>query len=137
MGVTIRRSAKEHPVKYLILIYSNPASMRVWEGFSDQQRADGFRHYAELHDDLVKSGELIAAEALADPSSGRRLPAAPDWAAMASDGPFAEAKEHLGGFFLVECDGMERAEEIARRIPEAPLGLVEIRPIMSYAPVEV
>jgi len=50
---------------------------------------------------------------------------------IASDGPFAEAKEQLAGFFLVECDSMQRAIEQAARIPEAGLGLVEVRPVMT------
>ena len=124
-------------MKFLILIYGNAKSRQTWESFSEEQRAEGLRHYAELHGDLVRNGELIAAEALGDPSTGRRLPAAPGWEAMASDGPYAEAKEHLAGFFLVECDGIDRATEIAKRIPESNLGLVEVRPMMSYTPVEV
>jgi hypothetical protein len=52
---------------------------------------------------------------------------------MASDGPFAEVKEQLAGFFLIDVESSERAIEIAGRIPEAGLGLVEVRPIMHYA----
>src|SRR3954464_13098242 len=93
-GDNRHRPPKEALMKYLILIYGNPKSRQTWESFSEEQRAEGLRHYAELHDDLVASGELIAAEALADPSAGRRLPAAPQWGGMSSDGPYAEAKEH-------------------------------------------
>ena len=49
---------------------------------------------------------------------------------MATDGPFAEVKEHLAGFFLVDCESFERAIEIAARVPEAELGLVEVRPVL-------
>jgi len=55
-------------VKYLILIHSNPASRAIWEGFSDEQRAEGFQTYGALYDDLAASGELIVSEALAHPS---------------------------------------------------------------------
>src|SRR4051812_27049010 len=82
------RRRRRHPMKYLILIYGNAKSRQTWESFSEEQRAEGLRHYAELHGDLVRNGELIAAEALGDPSTGRRLPAAPGWEAMASDGPY-------------------------------------------------
>jgi hypothetical protein len=50
---------------------------------------------------------------------------------------FVEVKEQLAGFFLVECDGTERAIEIAARVPEAALGLVEVRPIMHYSGLEM
>jgi hypothetical protein len=126
----------EAAVKYLILIHSNPQSRKIWEGFTDPQRAEGFGVYAALSDDLAESGELIATEALADPSLGRRLPATePGW--TTADGPFAEAKEHLAGFFLIDCESFDRALEIAARVPEAPLGLVEVRPILNYNGTEM
>lgn len=123
-------------MKYMILIHSNPQSREIWEGFSDAQRAEGYGVYAALNEDLVASGELIVSEALADASLSKRLPATEDLA-IPSDGPFAEAKELLAGFFLVECDSMDRAMEIAGRIPEAPLGLVEVRPVMDLSGLEM
>ena len=123
-------------MKYLILIHSNPQSREIWESFSDEQRSEGYAYYAALNDELVASGELIVAEALADPSTGHRLPAQAGSAVASSDGPFAEAKEHLAGFFLVQCEGMERALEIAARVPEADLGLVEVRPILNLNEAE-
>ena len=50
---------------------------------------------------------------------------------LTSDGPFAESKEVLAGFFLLECESLERAVEIAARVPEAELGLVEVRPALQ------
>jgi hypothetical protein len=126
----------EAPVKYLVLIYSNPASREIWEGFSDDQRADGFRYYNALAEELAASGELIVTEALADPSLTKRV-SVRDGRTVASDGPFAEAKELLAGFFLLECDSPERAVEIAARIPEAELGLVEVRPILQLGGMEI
>jgi len=117
-------------VKYLILIYSNPASRAIWEGFSDDQRAEGYRYYAALKDELASSGELVVTEALADASLTRRV-SVRDGRTVTSDGPFAEAKELLAGFFLVECQSMDRAVEVAARVPEAELGLVEVRPVLE------
>ena len=118
-------------MKYLILIHSNPQSREIWESFTDEQRTEGFAYYTALSDDLVSTGELVVTEALADPSMGTRLPAQAGSVVATSDGPFAEAKEHLAGFFLVQCDSMERALEIAARMPESELGLVEVRPVLS------
>jgi hypothetical protein len=126
----------EATVKYLILIYSNPASRKIWEGFSDAQRAEGYRYYAALNQDLAASGELIVSEALADPSLARRV-SLREGRPIASDGPFAEAKEQLAGFILIDCQSQERALAIAARVPEADLGLVEIRPVMDLGGMEM
>jgi hypothetical protein len=117
-------------VKYLIMIWQNPKSREIWESFSDAERAEGWRAYAELNESLIASGEMVISEALADPSQGRRLPAA-EGQSLVTDGPFPEAKEQLAGFYLVECESFERAIEIAARVPEASLGLVEVRPILA------
>ena len=123
-------------MKYLILIYSNPASREIWEGFSDDQRAEGFRYYAALADQLAASGELIVTEALADPSLTRRVSVL-DGQTLTTDGPYAEAKELLAGFFLLDCEGPERAVEIAAQIPEAAFGLVEVRPVLQLGGPEL
>jgi hypothetical protein len=117
-------------VRFLILIYSNPASRAIWEGFSEDQRAEGHRYYAALKDELAASGELVATEALADASLTRRV-SVRGGQTLTSDGPFAEAKELLAGFFLLECEDMERAVEVAARAPEAELDLVEVRPVLE------
>lgn len=123
-------------MKYLILIHGNPQSRKIWESFTDEQRGEGYAYYAALNDELVSSGEMIVSEALADPSLGKRLPADPGSVLTTSDGPFAEVKEHLAGFFLVQCESMDRALEIAARVPEADLGLVEVRPVLNLTGTE-
>ena len=123
-------------MKYLILIYSNPASREIWEGFSDDQRAEGYRYYAALTEELAAAGELIVSEALADPSLTTRVTVR-DGQTLTSDGPFAETKELLGGFFLLECESIERAVEVAARLPEAELGLVEVRPILQLGGMDM
>ena len=123
-------------MKYLIMIYSNPASREIWNGFTDAERAEGLRFYAALHEDIAASGELIVSEALADPSLSTQV-AVRDGRTVTTDGPFAELKEHLAGFFLVECASQERAVEIAARVPEAALGLVEVRPVLQLSGLEM
>ncbi|WP_203717337.1 YciI family protein [Asanoa siamensis] len=121
-------------MKYLIMVYGNPRSRAVWDSFTDEQRAAGMAEHTALRAAMDAAGELVLAERLEDPSTGTRLPAQP--AALAalglpSDGPFAEAKEHLAGFYLVDCASPERAREWAAGIPEAALGLVEVRPVWA------
>lgn len=113
-------------MKYVILIHSNPESRRIWASFSDAEKETGWKYYAALDAELAATGELIVSEALDDPATGKRVAAT-----MPTDGPFAEVKEHLAGFYLLECESMERAMQIAQRIPEAELGLVEVRPVIS------
>ena len=113
-------------MKYVVLIYGNPASRTAWEGMSDEQRAAGLALYQQLNDDLDASGERIVSERLAFPELTKRI-----GGGMITDGPFAEAKEFLAGFYLLDCDSEERALEIARRIPEASFGVVEVRPVMG------
>jgi hypothetical protein len=123
-------------MKYLILIYSNPKSRETWQAFSEAEQAEGWRAYAALTQDLTATRELLAAEALADAALGKRVTAS-GRGAMTTDGPFAEAKEQLAGFFLVQCDTPERAIEIAARVPEAEFGLVEVRPVMELGGMEM
>ncbi|HEX2036562.1 MAG TPA: YciI family protein [Chloroflexota bacterium] len=123
-------------MKYLILIYSNPKSREIWEGYTAAQRAEGLRAYAALSEDLAAAGELIVAESLADPSLAKRVTVR-EGRTMTSDGPFAEVKEHLAGFYLVECESMARAVEHAARVPEAAHGLVEVRPVLELKGLEM
>jgi hypothetical protein len=123
-------------MKYLILIYGNAESRAIWESFTDEQQAEGFAYYAKIGEELAASGELIVTEALADASETRRV-SVREGRTVATDGPFAEAKELLAGFFLVECESVDRAVEIAGRLPEAEFGLIEVRPVMDLGGLEM
>jgi hypothetical protein len=118
-------------VKYLIMIYTNTESREAWQAFSDADKKAGLDLYAALNEELAKSGEMIISEALALPSAGKRL-SVRDGQMITSDGPFAEVKEHLAGFYLVDCAGEERAMEIGARLPEAYAGYIEVRPVLEY-----
>jgi hypothetical protein len=119
-------------VKYLIMIYTNTESRRAWQAYSDAEKKAGLDIYAALNEDLAKSGEMIVSEALADPAEGKRV-LVRDGQLSTTDGPFAEVKEHLAGFFLLECESMDRAIEYAGRIPETDDGgYIEVRPVLSY-----
>jgi hypothetical protein len=119
-------------VKYVILIYSNPASREIWDGFSDAEQAEGYAYYAGLSDELADSGEMIVSEALADASLAKRVTVRAG-ETITTDGPFAEVKEQLAGFYLVDCETTQRAVEIAARMPEAELGLIEVRPVLDLS----
>jgi hypothetical protein len=122
-------------MKYMLLIYNNPQARQIWSELSEAQQADGLAAYAALNEELAASGELIVAEALADTSLAKRV-SVRDGQTLTGDGPFAEVKEFLAGFYLVECESIDRAVEIAERIPEVAVGLVEVRPVMTYSALE-
>ena len=123
-------------MKYLLLIYHNPGTRQIWETMSDEQRAEGPAAYRALNEELAASGELIVTEALADPPLAKRVTVR-DGQTLTSDGPFAEAKEQLAGFYLLECEDIERAVAIAARIPEAPVAQIEVWPVMTYSGLEM
>jgi hypothetical protein len=123
-------------MKYLILIYGNAESRAIWESFSEEQQAEGYAYYSKIEEELAASGELIVSEALADASETKRV-SVREGRTVATDGPFAEAKELLAGFFLVECESVDRAVEIAGRLPEAEFGLIEVRPVMELGGMEM
>jgi len=123
-------------VKYLILIYSNPRSLAVWEGLSDAQRVEFGRGHLALTEALAASGELIVSEGLADPMLAKRV-SVREGRTLTTDGPFAEVKEHLAGFYLIECESIDRAVEHAARVPDAALGEVEVRPVLDLGGMEL
>jgi hypothetical protein len=123
---------KDRGMKYVILIYSNPASREIWDNMPAEERSVGLTAYEQLNAELEASGELIVTEALAEPPRAKRVSVS-EGRTVTSDGPFPEAKELLGGFYLVDCDSEERAIEIAARVPEAQLGLVELRSTLELS----
>jgi hypothetical protein len=116
----------------MILIQSNPHFVERWQALPKEQRERFGSDHLALAAELAESGELVVSEGLADPALAKRITVAGDQT-MVSDGPFAEAKEHLAGFLLVDCDGEDRALAIAARVPDAVWGLVEVRPVLDLS----
>ncbi|QMU68446.1 YciI family protein [Streptacidiphilus sp. P02-A3a] len=118
-------------MKFLISMHINPA---VMDALTDEEKtALGVGHGAFI-EELTKSGELIVTQALVDPSQAAVVTVR-DGRTAVTDGPFLEAKEYLGGFYLVDCEDRDRAVELAGRIPDAAIeGLgVEVRQVMFSA----
>lgn len=121
-------------MKYVILIHSNP---QPWGHPTDQFTEEGRALGREWHDstgatfdehlkEMSERGELVHAEALGDPRESRLFGWTPD-AHPVSDGPYAETAEHLAGFFVIDVESQERAEQIADWFAQ-PGGTVELRP---------
>ena len=119
-------------MKFLVHIYGNPESRAVRDSLTDEQKKEGMAGYAALHEALAARGELVASESLDDPGLTKQV-LVRDGRPMTTDGPFAEVKEQLAGFYLLDCDSMDRAVEIVAQIPEAPFSVVEVRPVRDLS----
>jgi hypothetical protein len=115
-------------MKYMILLYDNASMREVFAG-----RTDLMQQMDELLDEIRRSGELVSTEPLADPVQTRtvRPGAEPTLPPVVTDGPLAEAKEHFGGYLIVDCETEERAVEIAARWPSVRFAPIEVRPILD------
>jgi hypothetical protein len=120
-------------VKYVLLIYDNPEAREAFFGEGSEELMG---EVDALIKELTESGELVGTQALADPSNTRTVRVRDDVPAI-TDGPFAEAKEQLGGYLIVDCESPERATEIAARWPNARYCAMEVRPIMEEAGTEM
>jgi hypothetical protein len=124
-------------MKYMLLIYDNESTRAAF--FGD----DGDALMAEIGavmKEITESGELVSTEALADPSQSKTVRPRDGVVGsipVATDGPYAESKEHLGGYLLVECETPERALEIATRWPNSRYGAMEVRPLLSMSGAEM
>jgi hypothetical protein len=116
-------------VKYMLLIYDNADTRETFLGEEGQAL---MAEVDAIMKELTESGEFVGGEALADPSNTRTIRLV-DGTPAITDGPFAEAKEHLGGYLIVDCESAERAAEIALRWPSARFSPLEVRPLMDTA----
>jgi hypothetical protein len=121
-------------MKYLILIHQNRGAREQFASFTPEVQAAGMQAYYDLNAELAGTGELVSAEALSDDSTGTVL-SLKSGSIVTSDGPFAESKEMLAGFYLVDVTSLDRALEIAAKIPEVQAGAgdVEVRAVMDTA----
>lgn len=123
---------KEKTMKYLILIQSNPRTLEIWEAMSDEQRMEFGRGHLELHAEMEEAGVRVASEGLADPSLAKWV-SVRDGRTITSDGPFAEVKEHLAGFYLIDCPSLSEAVAWAAKVPDAANTEVEVRPVLDMS----
>lgn len=116
-------------MKYILLIYGNE---EVWASLPPEQADDLIRQTDALNRELSESGELVGAFGLADQADTKMVRLAQEAPAV-TDGPYAEAKEYLASFTIVDCESLERALEIAARNPASRYVGVEVRPITHEA----
>ena len=114
-------------MKYMLLAYTNQAD---WDAvdYTSPEFLAMCEFYEKLGKELTESGELVMTEGLADPSLTRTV-RRQDGVPVAADGPYAEAKEVLASFSIVDCADHDRALAIAARIVDAIGDTVEVRPM--------
>jgi hypothetical protein len=117
----------------MLLLYDNPGTREL---FSGEEGAGLMGEIDALMKELTESGELLGGEALADPSNTRTVRVR-DGVPEITDGPLAEAKEHFGGYLMIDCETPERATEIAVRWPSSRFTPIEVRPLMDTAGAEM
>jgi hypothetical protein len=120
-------------MKYLLVITMNP---EVWDSLSEEEHNAVFAAHDTFQKVVVRPGELLSTVALADPSNTKTVRVRDDAPAV-TDGPYIEAKEFLAGYYLVECDSLERATELAAAIPDARFTAIEVRPVEFEATSQV
>jgi hypothetical protein len=113
-------------MKYLLLIYGTEAS---WASLSEAEQNKVFEEYMQYTKDIRKTGNYIGGEAL-QPVSTATTVRVKSGKTLTTDGPFAETREQLGGYYLVEAKDLDEAVALAARIPDARRGSIEVRPIM-------
>jgi hypothetical protein len=115
-------------MKYLCLIYDDET---MWQSMPREQADAMLGEYHALTSDIQKSGHYLGANAL-QPTQTATTVRVRNGKLSSTDGPFAETKEQLGGYYLIEAKDLNEAIQIAGRIPSARFGSIEVRPIMEF-----
>jgi hypothetical protein len=112
-------------MQYMLLIYGEQSFAKL----SEAKRGQLMQEFSEFTQSIVKSGQFRAGAQLR-PSSTATTVRVESSKRIITDGPFAEAKEQLGGYYLIECDDLDQALAVAKRIPSGPGAAIEVRPLV-------
>jgi hypothetical protein len=113
-------------MKYLCTIYGEESQMASATPEQMNEMLEAYGAFGQEAGDAILAGEGL------QPTSTATTVRVRDGERMLTDGPFAETKEQLGGFYLLECHSLDDAIALAARIPGAQFGSVEVRPVMNY-----
>ena len=117
-------------MKYMLLIYENEAE---WDALTEAQQGAEMREYLRFTDDIRQTGNYVSQVPAAPlaPTTTSTTVRVRNGKTMLTDGPFAETREQLGGFYLVEAANADDAIALAARLPGARRGSVEVRPFST------
>lgn len=116
-------------MKYMLLIYLDEA----WEQLGLAERQEIYWGQMQLSDELTSRGQYLAGAPLHPPSTATSVRVR-DGKRLLTDGPFAETREHLGGYMLIDVGDLDEAIAVAARGPVARVGIVEVRPVREGPP---
>ena len=116
-------------MKYMLLIYHDE---QTWNRHTEPERQEIYREYRQLIQELQSNGQYLVGDQL-QPTKTASTVRVRDHKKLVTDGPFAETREQLGGFFLIDAKDLAEATSIAARIPSARMGSVEVRPVVETA----
>ena len=116
-------------MQYMLLIYDNEAQ---FAGMGDEERNRLMGDYFSYTEELRQAGAFVAGDAL-QPTQSATSVRLRDGERLVTDGPFAETKEQLGGYYLIEAENLDRAIEAAARCPGAEYGSMEVRPLLDMS----
>ena len=112
--------------QFMLLIYDDETQ---WARMSEEERDSVMGEYGAFTDELRTAGKMVAGDPL-EPTTTAKTVRMRDGQTVMTDGPFAETKEQLGGYYLIEADSLDEALEWAAKIPSARFGSIEIRPVV-------
>jgi hypothetical protein len=132
-------------MKYLVMVQGTQADYEAMRGkasahspaWSEEELQAMFAYMGAINDDLSETGEFVDGQGLAEPAQTRHVTLGDDGKAVITDGPYSETKELLAGYWVLECESLERVTEIAERVARCPQPAgapdypVVIRPIMD------
>jgi hypothetical protein len=122
---------EEDEMKYLLAFVRDQDQM--YEG-TEEEMKQAMEAWNEFDREAIEAGVLIANQALELPKTARTVRVAEGGDHAVTDGPFAETKEQLGGFCLIDVDGLEEAIEWAKKVPMRPGSAIEVRAVMDLSP---
>jgi hypothetical protein len=114
-------------MKYLLLICDDE---KAWAALSDAEQQKIFAEYGAFTQQIRSSGQFLGGSQL-QPASSATSVRVRDGKRLVTDGPFAETREQLGGYYLVEAKDLDEAIALAARIPSAHMGTIEVRPLVE------
>ena len=113
-------------MQYMLLIYHNENEL------TQTERQDCYTEATQVAHDVSAAGQFLGAAPLHHTSTATSLRIR-DGKRLITDGPFAETREQLGGFFMIKADDLDQAIAIAERLPMAKRGTIEIRPVIEIS----
>jgi hypothetical protein len=128
LGVGDPADPKEPQMQYLLMIYQNEAEYAKVDAASSQKMMGEYQTFTQS---IIQSGNFKGGDRL-QPSSTATTVRVRDGKTLTTDGPFAETREQLGGYYMVDAKDLDAAIAIAARIPGARHGSIEVRPIFVY-----